>query len=506
MKKNIIITVLFFALLLSLSAAAEAKDTFVVGIHADAKTLDPHVSNDSVSHNAMLQIYERLVTLDEKNDIVPQLAERWETPDPLTYKFYLKKGVKFHNGEELTAEDVLFSFKRAMGPEAGAIRAYADVIDPKGFEVADKYTIIMRTKEPMAAFLASMKHAYASIVNKKAVEEAGERYGNSPVGTGPFKFVEWRKGDRIVFERFDEYYGEKPKIKTMIFRAIPEATSRVIELETGNVDLIYYVPTSDVKRLESNQSVDLIRTKGSLVYYMGMNTEKKPFDDPRVRRAVDLAIDKEVIVDAVFEGFATVPAGAWSPAVKYAVMEDKPLAWDMEEAIKLLKEAGYPNGFKAELWIQDRKDRIDMATIIQAQLQEVGIDVEIKVLEWGAYLEKLKSGEHQMYILGWSASAPAYDPFFYVGPKFHSRFAGPSNRVRLKDVEVDRLIDAGAITPDGPERAKIYADLWMRLNELRPWVYLAIPDFFYGKVKGLQGMDHLSDRMVNYLGTAYFEK
>ena len=123
MRRKVFVPVLLFALLFSVSAAAAPKDALVVGIHADAKTLDPHVSNDSVSHNAMLQIYERLVTLDEKNDLVPQLAERWETPDPLTYKFYLKKGVKFHNGEELTAEDVLFSFKRAMGPEAGAIRA-----------------------------------------------------------------------------------------------------------------------------------------------------------------------------------------------------------------------------------------------------------------------------------------------------------------------------------------------------------------------------------------------
>ncbi len=506
MRRKVFVPVLLFALLFSLSAAAAPKDALVVGIHADAKTLDPHVSNDSVSHNAMLQIYERLVTLDEKNDLVPQLAERWETPDPLTYKFYLKKGVKFHNGEELTAEDVLFSFKRAMGPEAGAIRAYSDCIDPDGFETPDKYTIVIRTKEPMAAFLASMKHAYASIVNKKAVEEAGERYGNAPVGTGPFKFVEWRKGDRIVFERFDDYHGEKPRIKTMTLRAIPEATSRVIELETGNVDLIYYVPTSDVKRLRANSSIDVIQTPGSLVYYMGMNTERKPFDDPRVRRAVDLAIDKEGVVDAVFEGFAAVPAGAWAPAVKYAPADAAPLVQNLEEAAKLLKEAGYPNGFKTELWIQDRKDRIDMATIIQAQLQEVGVEVEIKVLEWGAYLEKLKSGEHQMYILGWSASAPAHDPFFYVGPKFHSRFSGPSNRVRLKDAETDRLIDLGAITPDGPERAKIYADLWVRLNELRPWVYLAIPDFFYGKVKSLKGMEHLNDRSVNYLGTAFFEE
>ena len=508
MKRSVIRTLLasIFVLILLTTPALAAGDTLIVASPYDAKTLDPHLTNDSGSQNAMRQIYEKLIAFDADKEVVPSLAERWEVlEEGRAYKFYLKKGVKFHNGEEMKADDVLFSLKRSLSPEASPIHAYSTYMDPDGFEKVDDHTVIVRIKKPMGAFLASMNHGYASILSEKAVGEGGRNYGMEPVGTGPFKLAKWTKGDRIVLDRFEDYHGRQPALKSIVIRAVTETTSRTIELESGAVDLALTIPGADVKRLEDNAKLEVKRVPGQELFYMAFNMDLEPWKDPRVREALSLAINREGIVKAVFRGYATPASGPWSKAVKYAPQEVPVLAYDLERAKSLMKEAGYEKGFKMTLLTYESKSATDIAAILQAEYRKIGVEVEIKLFEWGAYIETIKAEDHAPFVLAWSAGAPALDPFFFAGPKFHSGVIGSSNRARLNDPEVDALIDRGASTQDGPEREQIYLELFDKLNEIRPWVCIAVQDQLYGYRKELKGLQ-LGASFINFYGDAYFEE
>lgn len=505
MKKLLILTLFAAFFSFFCASAFAAQSVLTIGATYDAKTLDPHITNDTGSHLMARQIYEKLVDFDENLNVIPCLAERWDiSKDGRRYTFYLKKGVKFHNGEEMKASDVLFSFKRMLSPIAAATHAYSNVIDPNGFKIIDDYTIVISTKEPLGAFLASMNHGFASIVSEKAVKKAGIDYGVHPVGTGAFKFVSWAKGDRITLDRFDDYHGEKPKLSKMILRAITESTSRTIELESGAVDLILDPPGSDVNRLQGNNKLKVIRKPGQLVYHMGFNLDKEPFNNPKVRQAMNIAVNRPGMAKVVYRGNATPSVGPWTNAVKYAPKNVPQIEYNMDKARALLKEAGYPNGFKTTIWVPDRKEQGDMATILQSEYRKIGIDMEIKVYEWGAYIEALKAPNHALYIMGWSGGAPAPDPYFFAGPKFHSSVIGSSNRCRLNNKDVDAMIDKGAMINDGPEREKIYHDLYSRLSRLLPWVVLVNPDQIYAAKKSLEGIDYGSSS-VTYFGRGYFK-
>ncbi|NLK19373.1 MAG: ABC transporter substrate-binding protein, partial [Synergistaceae bacterium] len=195
-----------------------AKDTLVVANIYDARTLDSITQNEVATSGMCLHIYDTLIALDQDNNLVPMLAEKWEQVDDLTYKFYLRKGVFFHNGEPFTAADVKYTVERAQTPVGSAIRQYSEVVDK--VEVIDDHTVTMTLKSPFTPFLMSLTHTWGSIVNQKAVEAAGESYGMNPVGTGPFKFKSWNKGDQIVLERNDDYWGEKPAYKELVMRAV----------------------------------------------------------------------------------------------------------------------------------------------------------------------------------------------------------------------------------------------------------------------------------------------
>ncbi|WP_286846770.1 MULTISPECIES: ABC transporter substrate-binding protein [Aminobacterium] len=501
-KRFFVVAGLLLVMLFVASAgfAESKKDTLIVANIYDAKTMDPHATNDVASSGAMMQMYETLIALDDANNVVPQLAEKWEKLDDVTYRFYLLKGVRFHNGEELKASDVKYSIERAMSPKGAAIQNYSSEVE--SVSVVDDYTVEIKTKRSSTPFLASLSHTWGSIMNAKAVEAAGDNYGMQPIGTGPFKFAEWARGDRIVLERFDDFHGNKPAYKTLVIRAITEPTSRTIELESGAVDIAYQITTNDIKRVEENPNLKLMRVMDNSTTYLGFNCSKKPFDDVRVRQAINMALDTVGINQAVYRGVGQAPAGPFAPNVKYY---DKSLSIpepNIETAQKLLEEAGYKDGFKAEIWTNDKKERVDMATIIQSQLQELGITVEIKVLEWGAYLDGLKEAKHDMFIVGWTASVP--DPDFAVAGVFHSSMKGKMNFAFFGDLEVDALIEQGKTLPDGSEREALYKELQLQLNEKRPWVYLLNDEQICGLQKNVKGF-RPSPRGYHELYNVYFE-
>ena len=468
------------------SATGKTKQILTVATPYDAKSLDPHATNDVASSNVIAQLYETLVGLNDKGEVIPRLAESFQRVDPLTYEFKLKKGVKFHNGEELKASDVKFSLERALTPMGAPIAHIVGEIDPAGFKIVDDYTIIVKTKTAFAGFLPSLAHTGGSILNEKAVKAAGKDYSQKPVGTGPFKFTKWAKGDRVELERFDGYYGTKPQFKNMIIRVIVEPTNRAIELESGSVDIAYEISTNDLKRVQENKDLKLLRIMDNSITHMGMNTHKKPFDDVRVRQAISYAIDSKIVVDSVWRGIGTVATGPIPPNVKYANKALVPHEYNPEKAKQLLAEAGLANGFRTSVWTNDRKERIDMATIMQNQLKQVGIIVDIKVMEWGAYLDGTSKGEQEMYIIGWTSQIN--DPDMSLYAMFHSsKFGAGGNRPFYKNKQVDGLIEQGRQMIDSEARQTLYFDLQNMINADAPWIYLNVGEQVVGTKKMIKG-------------------
>lgn len=502
-----LIALMCMALLVCSVGSAWAKgDTLTVIMPSDAKTLDPHMSPESASNGAMHQIYESLVKINTKGEVIPALCEKWEmTPDGREYTFYLHKGVKFHNGEEMTADDVIFSFNRATAP-GSPLRSLSGYMDPAGIKKIDDYTVSVRTTMPIgSAFLASMNHPWASIVNKKVVEAGGKDYGMNPVGTGKFKFVSWAKGDRIVYERFDDYWGEKAKIKNFILRTVVEGSSRTIELESGAADVVQDLPAVDLKRISENNKLKLVNEAGQRTYYLGFDVTSKPYDDVRVRQAISMVVNRKGIVRSVYKGNAEPCISPISSAILYSLAKDLPIpAVDVEGAKKLMAEAGYEKGFSMELLSADRTDFVGIATILQSDLAKINIKADIKVYEWGAYIDVIKKEGHPPFIMNWWGGAPALDPFFLMTPTFHSTSPNSTNRFYYKNPELDALLDQGAALNDGPERAGVYAKAQEIIMKDLPWVSIAAPKITRGVVKELRGV-HFTPSYMVYYGDAYFE-
>ena len=499
--------ILFFAAcctMLAFSPALAKGDTLNVGVQAAFKTMDPHMTTDAVQHELILQINETLVRLDKDSNVEPLLAERWELlPDKVSYKFYLKKGVTFHNGDAMTADDVVYSFTRALGPTAGAIKVFSSVV--ASVEKVDDYTVILKAARPMGEpFLLSLGHPWASILSAKATEAAGKDYGQNPMGTGRFKFNNWVVGSSVTLDRFDGYHAEKAKLKTVIFRTIVESSSRTIELESGAVDMIFDAPPTDISRMKDNPRLTVVSVPSCRLYYIGFDVTKAPYDNPKVRQAINLAINREGLAKIVFRGFAEPARGPVTSAIRYNKYDAvPPIKQNIAKAKELLKEAGFPDGFKGSFVIADRSDHTGLSTILQANLKEIGVDMKIETIEWGAFLDVIRQKGHEPFLQNWWGAAPAMDPYFLMAP-FHSTAIGGSNRMFFKNKEVDDLLDLGMTLMNGPERQEVYGKVWDILNDQLPWINMVQMQQLYAHDKTLKGIDY-APSFLNYLGNAYFE-
>jgi peptide/nickel transport system substrate-binding protein len=476
--------VLLFALLMGLYGVADAapKDTLIVVDQYDATTMDPIAHNDVPSSRACFELYDTLIFLDDEGNITPGLAEKWENLSPTEIKIYLRKGVKFHNGDEMKAEDVQFSIMRATTDEGAKIKVFSQNVSD--VEVVDDYTVILKLKEADYYFFSSLAHSWGSITNKKYVQSVGENFGMQPMGTGPFKFVSWQKSNKYVLERFDDYWGPKPKYKTLEVRSVPEPTSRTIALEASEADIAFPIVHNDLKRIEENESLVLLRRPQNSTTYMGFNMTKAPFNDVRVRRAIAAALDVVGIQKAAYRGVGRVPTALIPSAIKYSINDKVPFPrQNVELAKQLLEEAGVKD-LKLEIWSNERKERVDSATIVQAQLEEIGIKAEIKVLEWGAYLDGLMEKKHDLFFLGWVASIP--HPNGPISGLLESNSG--SNYTFTNDAKIDHLLRNGRFVPIDDEYCKrVYWELQEYINELVPMIYFHNDESIAGTQKYVKG-------------------
>lgn len=451
---------------------ATDKETLMVGMAGEARSLDPHATNDAPSSIVMRQIYGTLMDQTEDLEIKKGLVKDYKIISETEFEFELNKGVKFHNGEELKSSDVKFTFERMVAKNAPA-KFLVDPLDR--VEIIDDYKFKMILKFPFGPFITHLAHPATSILNEKATVAAGDDYARSPVGTGPFKFVNWLAGDSITLERFDGYYQGAAKTKTIKLRFIPEHATRAIALETGEVDLITEAGPEDFGKLKDIEEINAFQIKGLTTFYMGFNMNKKPFDDIRVRRAINLALDVDKATEVAFKGYATPAKGPLAPTVQFANTKIKGYGYDVEQAKKLLAEAGYANGFKTSIWTNNNPVRVKFAEIFQEQLSKVGIDVSIEIMEFAPYLDRTARGEHDMFMLGWVAVTGDADYGMYS--LFHSKeFGDAGNRTFYKNPEVDRLLEVGKSNPDPKEREKAYHKAQELVVEDAPWTFLAFRD------------------------------
>jgi len=475
--------------------AADGAGHLIIAVGADIVSLSTHGSNDVPSSNVGENIYETLTVLDENQEVQPGLAEDWEEVDETTWDFKLREGVTFHDGEELTAEVVKTNFERLVDEKIASPRAF--LLDQvESVEVVDDHTVRLNLEYAYAPLLSNLAHNGTGIMSPKIIEEdyaqlasdAGENNGEenegpaeegdpdgyinqNPAGTGPFKYQEWVPGEKVVLERYDDYWGDTAKLDSVEFKVVSEQSSRVAELETGSSHVADGIGPNNISRVDGMPNAEALQIPSVSLNYIGINVQKEPFDDVKVRQAISMAIDKDEIIEGVYEGVGIPAIGPLAPLV-FGFDEDVDgLDYDIEKAKELLAEAGYEDGFSTTIWTNDNEQRMDTAIAVQSQLDEIGIDVEIEELEWGAYLDRTANGDHDMFILGWSTVTSDADYGMY--PLFHSSQHGsPGNRSFFANDEVDKLLEDARMATDVDERLSLYSDAQELLVEEAPMLYL----------------------------------
>jgi peptide/nickel transport system substrate-binding protein len=445
-----------------------------VGLESDVVTLDPPMFTDVYSNYVSSQIHETLFQVDHDMKIVPMLAEKLEQPDDKTYVIALKKGVKFHNGEELTADDVKFTYGRVMDPATKSPRAanLTDAVESADkIQVVDKHTVKITLKSPFAPFLERMTNGALQILNEKAVDAAGADYAHKPVGTGPFKYVEWKTGEYAKLERNPDYWGEKAKLDKVTFRPIPDANTRLAEIESGGIDYLMQIPFEEIDRFKQEAKFNIQIVDAINISYMAYNTQKSPLNDANLRRAMNYAINKQEIVDTIYAGLGTVAISPLNPSNWAHNPNVEPYKYDPAKAKELLGTSAY-KGEPLELAFNQATETPRVAERIQAQLKEnLGINLALKPMEWGAFLTYIRGGDqHMMFLLGWSGNA---DPDGILYPLFHSKnFGAAGNRAFYKNEKVDELLLKAQTTVKQDERKPLYFEAQKLILDDAPWAPL----------------------------------
>jgi len=462
--------------------------TLVVALAEPALTMDPADYRDRRTETALRNIFDGLVTRTVKNEVVLELAESADLVDPTTWEFKLKKGVTFHNGEALTAEDVKFTFDRIITekgidyPEAHTAARKGLIAPLESVEIVDDYTVRFHLSDPWPVFMQMLVHQ--QIIPKDYFEQVGTKgFIEKPVGCGPFKFVEGRLDEQIVLERFDAYYGgadDLPPVgpafvDRVIIKILPEDATRVASLQAGEANIIESVPSHMIPTLEADENIVVKTCGGTRPHFMEMNVTKPPLDDVRVRRALNYAVDVELIIEKVYGGRATVLPGPLSPFNNFADKTLKPYGHDVEKAKALLAEAGYADGFP--MVIDASADYKELAEAVAGQLRNVGVDASVRIWDWGVLKPLLKAGERTAAVSSWGDSA--FDPVGYMEAKWRTPVEGTGKgrgRYSLySNPRVDELIDAGEVETDVAKRHEIYNEAQKLIWEDAPMIFLFVP-------------------------------
>ncbi|RMD61999.1 MAG: ABC transporter substrate-binding protein [Alphaproteobacteria bacterium] len=481
------------------STGAEAK-TLVFCSEGSPEGFNPSLYTAGTTFDASSrQIFNRLVEFERgTTKIVPALAESWEvSSDGLEYTFHLRRGVKFHTTKNFTptrdfnADDVLFSFERQRDPNhpyhkvSGAQYEYFVSMDMpniiKKIEKVDDYTVKFILNVPEAPFIANLAMDFASIMSAEYADRmraAGtpEKVDLSPVGTGPFQLVAYQKDAVIRYKAHPDYWAGKAPIDTLIFAITPDPSVRYQKLKAGECHVMPYPNPADLEAMRKDPDINLLQQEGLNVGYLAFNTEKKPFDDKRVRQALNMAVNKQAIIDVVFQGAGTVAKNPIPPTIWSYNDEVKDYPYDPARAKALLAEAGVTN-LKTNIWAMPVQRPYNpnarrMAELIQADWAKVGVEAEIVTYEWGEYLKRSKLGEHDTVLLGWTGDNGDPDNFLFVLLGCEAAKNG-ANRARWCYKPFNDLLVQAKRTADVAERTRLYKQAQVIFKEEAPWITIA---------------------------------
>jgi dipeptide transport system substrate-binding protein len=499
MRKTAVLAAIALPALMAMGTVS-AK-TLVYCSEGSPENFYPGINTTGTSFDVTEQIYDNLVNFERGGTkVVPGLAEKWSiSKDGLEYTFNLRHGVKWQSNKnftptrDLNADDVMFMFERQWKENDPYFKVtssnhsyFGDMGMPallKSVDKVDEYTIKLTLNSPEAPLLANLAMQFAGVQSKEyaiAMLKAGtpEKIDQDPLGTGPFQLVQYQKDAIIRFKAFPQYWAGKAKIDDLIFSITPDASVRWAKLQKGECHVMPYPNPADLDTMRKDSNVVVQEQPGLNIGYLAYNTTKKPFDDVRVRKAVNMAIDKKAIVSAVYlsTGVAAtnpIPPGQWS--YNKAIKDDP---FNPAEAKKLLAAAGYPNGFTTDLWAMPVQRPYNpnakrIAELMQADLAKVGVKAEIKSFEWGEYRKRMQNGEHQMGMLGWTGDNGDPDNFLNTLLGCASAKSNGSNVAKFCYKPFDDLVLKAKTVTNPAERTKLYEKAQVIFKEQAPWFTIA---------------------------------
>jgi peptide/nickel transport system substrate-binding protein len=498
------------------------RDVIIVGMAAAPVSLDPADHRSRESETVLRNMFDGLVTRDSTSGVHLELAEAINWLDDKTLEVKLRQGVKFHDGVEMTADDVVYTFERIIGenmieyPEPHTSPRKGLIAPLESLEKKDDYTVLMHFSGPWPVAMQMLVHQ--QIVPKHYLEEVGtEGFVSHPIGTGPFKFVSAEGLEEIVMERFDDFWGGAPDltpvgpacVKTAVFRVIPEASTRVAALLAGEVDIIQAVPAEVVDTLAQTPGVQVKGAAGTQPKWMEMNVNLAPFDDVRVRQAMNYAVDKDLIVEAIYGGRAVALPGPLSPYNNFVNKSLKPYAYDTEKALALLSEAGWTDsngdgildkdGQPFSFTIDTLEEWRPLAEAVAGQFRAIGLDANVRFWDYSVVKPLLQAGERQAYLDDWGDSA--FDPVGHFEAKWHGYVEGSTygrgNFSGYNNERVNELIKLGETTADTGERQKIYDEAQQLVYDEAPAVFLILPEEAEAARSDITNWQPASDSRIN---------
>ncbi len=498
MKRILYSTIFFCALAFSasllLNSPAETnptgfKGTFSGYLSSEPSNLDPARGVDVNEANVQAKIFDGLVRYDHKMKLVGSIAETWEvSPDGKEYIFHLKKNVFFHNGQVLSANDVVFSLDRILDPEVGSPRTWVlekvegavarmkgEAQSVSGIKAIDNFRVSIKLEAPFAPFLSLLTMPACYILPAGSSSTIADRsFFEKPYGTGPFKIVERVRDSYITLKANTIYHDTQPKLSKIELRIIPENMKAEMEFESGNIDLLQLYPANYDRFKNDPASAVRIKDVPALnVFYVGFNNEKAPFDDTRVRKALNMLVDRNKIIKAIYKGRAVPAHGSIPPGISGHTETSTGLEFNPAEAKRLLKEAGFSKKkpLTFDLYQRSSQAAFEITRILQGELKKHGVIVNLKPMEWSALKDAVSKGEAPAFYMSWFGDYPDGENFLY--PLFHSSNMGSGgNRARFKNTDIDRMIEESVKIQDPLRRAEAYDRTNRKIAELAPWIYL----------------------------------
>lgn len=468
--------------------------TLQVGLADDPPELDPHLTSSNASRTVLHNIFATLVEIDENLQVVPGIAESWDvSEDGTSFTFHIREGVTFHDGTPLDAEAVRYNFERMRDTEFGSARA-GEMAFVEEVTVDAEHTVTVTLSQPFGAFLPALASWSGMMVSPTAAEEHGRDFSQVLVGAGPFRFVERIRDDRLVVERFDDYFKEGlPYLDEVVYRPFVDVDARILNLESGSIQIINTVPGRAVPQFEANEDLTLSSIGGLGFRGLWINTQSADLGTPERRAAVSACIDRQIVVDTVFGTAARPAIGPFSYATWVLDDEDEAPQRDLDRSRELLEEAGVADGFSFPLLITPDEESIRVASILAAMCQEVGIQIDIQQAEFGSIISRMGEGN---YTAAQIELSPRNDPDLSAHPWFHSE--GGVNWSFYESEEMDDLLDRARASVDQDERRELYREALDVFNRDFPYIFIYHLQEMKAYRNELQGYRHIPDSMMRF--------